>query len=135
MTSLFLIFNHKLTPEQESDAIISLGIKRIIEMPANLKELWEQIPPHLPEIQEYLKPVKDWLVSESEKGDYVLIQGDFGASFIMVNAAFENRLIPVYATTKRESAEERQPDGSVKMIRQFKHQMFRKYCSQTEEKP
>ncbi|QTA92048.1 CRISPR-associated protein Csx20 [Desulfonema magnum] len=126
-TSLFPVFNHQLTPEQESDARTSIGVGEIIALPPDLKELWGQIPPHLSELGDYLEPVKDWLASRAKAGDYVLIQGDFGACYIMVRFAFENRLIPVYATTKREAVEEHQEDGTVKMIHQFRHQIFRKY--------
>ena len=87
-TSLFLIFNHEITPVQESDARDSLGVQQIINMPPDLKELWRQIPPDLPKISAYLKPVKDWLAGQARKNDYVLIQGDFGACFIMVKFAF-----------------------------------------------
>ncbi|QTA92064.1 CRISPR-associated protein Csx20 [Desulfonema magnum] len=130
MKSLFLIFNHQLTREQESDARTSLGVGEIITLPSDLKELWGQIPPHLPELGDYLEPVRDWLAFRAKKGDYVLIQGDFGACFIMVSFAFEKGLIPVYATTKREALEVHQEDGTVKMTHQFRHQIFRKYRSE-----
>lgn len=125
--SLFLIFNHDITPVQESDAYSSLGVQRIIVMPPGLKDLWRQIPPALPKISAYLTPVKDWLSREAEKNDYVLIQGDFGACFIMVNFAFEIGLIPIYSTTQREVSEEHKEDGIVNLSHQFRHRIFRKY--------
>ncbi len=127
MTSLFLIFNHKLTPEQENDAKVSLQINRIAEMPSHLKELWQQIPSDLSEINDYLTPFRDWLHAESVENDYALIQGDFGACFLMVDFAFEIGLIPIYATTRREVLEERLTDGNIKLTHQFRHQRFRKY--------
>ena len=125
--TLFLIFNHQITPDQKRDACTSLKIQNIISMPRNLQEIWGQIPPDQDQISDILEPVKSWLSSKSSPGDYVLIQGDFGACFIMVNAAFEMGLVPVYATTKRAATEELQPDGSLKVTHQFKHQCFRKY--------
>jgi len=127
--SLFLIFNHQLTGAQETDARSTLGVRRIVGLPPDLKKLWEQIPADLPELGGHLKPLKDWLGSETAEGDHVLIQGDFGACFIMVNAAFERGMVPVYATTTREAVEERDPDGSVTVTRRFRHQIFRKYGS------
>ncbi|MEA3280185.1 MAG: CRISPR-associated protein Csx20, partial [Thermodesulfobacteriota bacterium] len=59
--------------------------------------------------------------------DYVLIQGDFGACYIMVRFAFEKGFVPVYSTTRREAVEKQQSDGAVKLVHQFKHQVFRKY--------
>jgi len=63
------------------------------------------------------------------ENDYVLIQGDFGACYIIVNFAFEIGLIPIYSTTRRAAVEKHENDGSVKLIHQFNHQMFRKYGS------
>ncbi len=137
MNSLFLIFNHQITPIQMQDAKDSLGIERIVEMPDALKELWRQIPSDkelwrqipsdLAEIGDYLIPLKEWLLSQAVKGDYVLIQGDFGACFIMVSTAFDMGLIPVYSTTKREAFEEHGEDGAIRLVHQVKHECFRKY--------
>ncbi len=125
--SLFLLFNHRLTPDQEQDAFASIGVRDIVGLPSDIGELWRQIPPELSELGEYLNPIKGWLSSGAAERDYVLIQGDFGACFLMVKFAFEKGLIPVYATTKREAVEEHQPDGSVKMTHRFQHCQFRKY--------
>ena len=125
--SLFLIFNHDITSLQESDARNSLGIGQIICLPPDLKALWRQVPPDLPEISNYLEPVNIWLARQAKKNDYVLIQGDFGVCFIMVNFAFEIGLIPVYSTTDREAAEEYRQNGVVKLMHQFRHRIFRRY--------
>ena len=127
MSNLFLIFNHEITPVQESDARNSLGVEKISDLPQDLKELWRQVPPDLAEISSYLGPVKTWLKSQAAKNDYVLIQGDFGACYIMVNFAFDIGVIPIYSTTAREATEEYDKNGSVRLTHQFKHQAFRKY--------
>ena len=126
-SSLFLIFNHTVTALQEQDARTSLKVKRIVDLPEKLEPVWNQIPPDVPGIAEHLAPIRDWLCENAQPGDYVLIQGDFGACYIMVNFAFEQGLIPVYSTTQREAVEELHPDGSVKLTHNFKHRMFRKY--------
>lgn len=125
--SLFLIFNHEITSVQENDVYRSLGVQQIINMPPDLKDLWRQIPPDLPKISVYLNPVKDWLAGQAKKNDYVLIQGDFGTCYIMVNFAFKIGLIPIYSTTEREAVEEHKEDGTVNLSHQFKHRIFRKY--------
>ena len=125
--SLYLIFNHQITVRQKQDAQESLGVDKIIELPHNLDPLWRQIPPDLESIKNYLKPVKDWLASHSQKNDYILIQGDFGACYIMINFAFEIGLTPVYSTTKREAVEQHGDDGTIKLVHHFKHQIFRRY--------
>jgi hypothetical protein len=125
--SLYLIFNHTITSLQIEDARESLQVDRIIDLPEELKPVWNQIPPDLPGIAEYLAPIQRWLAEHAVKDDYVLIQGDFGACYMMVNFAFQQRLVPVYSTTLREAVEEHGPDGSVRLTHQFKHFIFRKY--------
>jgi len=125
--SLFLIFNHTVTALQEQDARTSLKVQRIVALPENLELVWNQIPPDLPGIAEHLAPIRDWLRDKAQPGDYVLIQGDFGACYIMVNFAFELGLVPVYSTTRREAVENHEPDGTVMLSHQFKHRIFRKY--------
>jgi len=124
---LFLIFNHQITTIQQHDARRSLAVDRITDLPPDLKTMWRQIPPDLAGIDNYLEPIKRWLKKHSSKGDYVLIQGDFGACFIMVNFALEQGLIPFYSTTEREAVEEHGDDGSIRLTHHFKHRIFRRY--------
>ena len=127
MRSLFLLFNHKLTDKQKNDAYSSLGIENIVDMPDKLKVLWRQVPSNLTEIKLYIAPVQNWLDSNSHPGDYTLIQGDFGACYIMIKFSFENNLVPVYSTTAREAVEIHAKDGSVKLIHKFNHVIYREY--------
>lgn len=127
MTTLFLIFNHTFTTIQKEDALISLGVDRIVDMPDDYKKIWRTIPPDLKSIDEYLEPVQAWLRLNSKRGDFVLIQGDFGACYIMVNYAFKIGLIPLYSTTERKFKEEVLKDGSVRLTHQFRHRIFRRY--------
>jgi len=127
MSDLFLIFNHEITSLQEEDARENLGVTRIIDLPPDLKKLWSQVPPDLPEIFSYLEPVMEWLAGHAKQNDFVLIQGDFGACFIMVNFAFKRDLVPVYSTTRREAVEEYGEGGTIKMVHRFKHRKFRRY--------
>jgi hypothetical protein len=126
-TTLFLVFNHQVTHRQEEDARDFLGVEHIVDLPSDLKDLWSQVPSELHEITAYLEPVKKWLKSQAAKNDYVLIQGDFGASYIMVIFAFEIGLVPIYSTTERDVSEEHQNDGTVNLVHQFRHRLFRKY--------
>ena len=124
---LFLLFNHTLTPAQQEDARTSLGVNKIVRLPDELKEIWEAIPPDLSEVVHILDPVKNWLNVSARQGDYVLIQGDFGACYIIVNFAFESGLIPVYSTTQREAVEKVFQDGSINLTHRFNHRIFRRY--------
>ena len=125
--SLFLIFNHILTPDQIQDAEKSLGVNNIIEMPEALKYIWSQISPAPVSIKNILDPIKKWLASSAKPLDYVLIQGDFGASYLLIQFAFSHDLIPIYSTTARQAVESMQPDGRMKVEHLFKHQIFRRY--------
>jgi hypothetical protein len=81
----------------------------------------------LPSLQGYLEPIRKWFESVATPGDHVLIQGDFGATCLMVAFAAGIGCVPVYSTTLREAAEELQPDGSVQLRHRFRHVRFRKY--------
>ena len=124
---LFLIFNHEITKEQVENAQNKHGITDFLEMPHELKEIWKQIPADDEHIAGYLEPVKKWVLSQAGKNDFLLVQGDFGATYLMVDFAFTHGLIPVYSTTARQAAEFRQPDGSLKTEHVFRHRIFRKY--------
>jgi hypothetical protein len=124
---MFLLFNHRLTPAQESDAYASLGVECIVNLPADLKALWSNIPAELKEIYDYLEPLRKWLSSQARPGDYALIQGDFGACYLMVSHAFDLGLIPVYSTTCREVTERLLPDGKAELTHLFSHRIYRRY--------
>ncbi|MBI4766069.1 MAG: hypothetical protein HY787_15970 [Deltaproteobacteria bacterium] len=127
MATLFLIFNHQFSSEHEADAHLSLGVTKSAPLPTQLQELWRSIPPILPALQNYLGPFRSWTASLVAEGDYVLIQGDFGACYLLARFALNQGLIPVYSTTQREAEEEVLPDGTVRLIHLFGHQIFRRY--------
>jgi hypothetical protein len=127
--ALLLLFNHTLTPDQETDARATLSVSRIIDPPEDIRDLWANVPPDIPGLDGYLEPVRSWLTSQAggRQGDYLLVQGDFGATYLMVRFALGLGLVPVYATTRRCAEEELQPDGTVRLIHRFKHVRYRKY--------
>ena len=88
--------------------------------------IWQNIPPENEKISDLLDEIKKLILKDAKKGDLILVQGDFGATYIMVNFAFQNGLVPIYATSKREVKEKRENDQVV-TIRTFKHIRFRKY--------
>lgn len=126
LRKLFLIFNHKLTDEQKSSAFHTLKVDEIIYLPDDLQEIWSNIPPE-GDLTEEIKKVINWLNGNSSKGDYVLVQGDFGATFYLVDYSLKMGLIPVYATSKRTVLEEKDEHGVTKKVSIFKHVEFRRY--------
>jgi len=127
MKKMFLLFSHTLTPEQQEDAKVSLGITKFVPFSREIIKLWSNVPPGLESLNNYLEPIFACLKDNASSGDYVLVQGDFGATYHMVNFAKSLELIPVYATTERKSVEEIQQDGTVKKTSLFEHKRFRRY--------
>ncbi len=127
MPSLIVLFNHTLTPAQEADARASLGATRITGPPEGIRKIWSRVPPEPEGIAGYLAPVFDWLAGAARPGDFVLVQGEFGATFQVVRFCFERGLVPVYSTTRRVAQEEHLADGSVAVRHVFSHVRFRRY--------
>jgi len=126
MPKMLLLFSHELTDQQIKDARKKLGINSFVDLPEELKDRWTKIPAGLPTIKEYLMPVIEWIKQYSEPNDYILIQGDFGATYYVIRYAFKNDLFPVYSTTKRISKESRNKDTII-TEKVFKHVRYRKY--------
>jgi hypothetical protein len=126
LPDLYLLFSHELTEQQKREAYAELEVGEIHYLPDDLKGLWSQIPPELPEVAGYLQPIQEWLSNQIREGDYLLIQGDFGATFLMVQWAFDRNCVPIYATTRRRAIEVRN-DQEIITSRVFEHVMFRLY--------
>ena len=126
MTNLFLLFSHQLTDEQRQDAEKNLGIDNFVYLPENLQQKWSNIPADEQQLKGLMKPFKEWLIKNAVDNDYVLIQGDFGATFIMVQWSFQNDLNPIYSTTVRNTVE-KHTNNEIKLQKRFKHVLYRKY--------
>ena len=127
MPKLYLVFNHTFTLSQQESARNELGTETIIEPPLELRRRWANVPPETPSLRPWLQPLSDWLIEHAQPGDFVLIQGDFGACYLLVCFALEHDMVPVYATTERHAREERLDDGRVKLEHTFDHVRFRRY--------
>ncbi len=125
--NLLLLFNHTLTPAQEADARASLRVSALVPPPDHIRKLWANLPPESETLAPFLDPVERWIEEVAKPGDVILIQGDFGATCLMVQRSLKMGLIPVYSTTERQAVEELQPDGSVKLTHHFRHRRFRRY--------
>jgi len=67
------------------------------------------------------------LQNRGEKENFCLIQGDFGATFYLVSWCFKNGFVPIYLTTKRVAKEVVRSDGTVELLKVFRHGRFRRY--------
>jgi len=125
--NMFLLFSHQLSPEQKTSARKKWGVTDIVAMPEPLRKIWSQIPPKPSGIGNDLSPIKHWLNDNGQAGDLALIQGDFGATYLMVTHTLTLGLIPIYATTNRQACEKIRPDGSIVMEHIFRFHRFRIY--------
>lgn len=126
LSKLFLLFSHAITNKQKKDAETNLNINKIVHLPDELQHKWSNIPANLNSLKEYIQPFKNWLKNNAGQKDYILIQGDFGAVYLIVNWAKKNDLKPIYSTTERISKEQ-VVKGKVKSVKIFEHNRFRKY--------
>lgn len=126
MKKMFLLFSHTLTPIQKSSAKKILEITEFVSLPKELQAIWSNIPPDVEDLQAYLKPIKDYLKDSVNSNDIILIQGDFGAGYSMINYVKTLGLQAYYATTKR-NVEEKEIDGKILKRSIFEHVMFREY--------
>lgn len=124
--NFLLVFSHTLTKTQLKDAK-SMGITKFIYLPEDLQNIWSNIcaEGNLP-ISD-LERIVEWINLNSNRGDFVLVQGDFGATYYIVNKCFEMGLVPVYSTTKRIASEENISESKVGKQSIFEHVSFRKY--------
>ena len=127
MKKIFLLFSHKLTNEQIQELKGRFKIEKIINLSSDLQSLWSNFPPENNFPKKIADKFIEYLQNNSQKEDFVLVQGEFGLVFYIVDWCLKNNRIPIYSTTKRIFKEENQPDGSIKNIHIFKHVNFRKY--------
>ena len=123
----FLIFSHQLTQQQRADLHNNWQVREVIYLPPELASVWSGIPPDAVELKPLLRSIVSWLRAAANPRDLVLIQGDFGATYILVEECLRLNLIPVYSTTKRTLRENALPNGDIRQERFFKHVLFRVY--------
>jgi hypothetical protein len=126
MKKMFLLFSHKLTDAQIDDAKKSLQVQEFVYLPDQLQYLWSNIPPNITNLNKYLRPLEKFVLENANIHDYLLIQGDFGGVYNMVNFSKKNNLIPVHSTTTR-NVQEKTVNGKVEKFSVFEHIIFREY--------
>ena len=123
---MFLLFSHDMTPTQREDAKNTFGIVEFVELPNKLQFLWSNIPADLDDIGVYLEPLKAYILKIAQPNDYLLVQGDFGGTYNMVNFSKIHDFVSVYATTNRNVIEKKEGNTIVKKSI-FEHVKFREY--------
>lgn len=123
MKKLFVLLNHSLLPEQFQEAQVRFGVTHVVTLS---NDTWLGIDPYPATIAHQLEPYKNRLLIEACDGDYLLVQGDFGATFTMATFAKKNGIIPIYATTERKATQVIE-NNRVITRREFGHVQFREY--------
>jgi len=121
-----LIFNHTLTQRQIEDAKGSFGIEEMVPLPEDMQSLWSNLPPDMERLVPYLDPLLSYIDHHVTADDVALVQGDFGATCLVVRQIKARGAIAVYATTRR-SGVEKHIDGKVVKTSIFEHVRFREY--------
>ncbi len=125
MSKAYCLLNHELTQNQISELEAKYKITNITYPSEELSKTWSQIPVTEQLDLSVINSVIGWLAA-ADKDDVLIVQGEFGSTFMIVDFALKNKIIPLYAVTKRVAAEQR--DGEI-VSRQyiFEHVCFRKY--------
>lgn len=108
---------HAATTDQVAAGVVEPADKKAVQALITFDEL--------PTSQEILRRADRLAVMASESSHKKALIG--GAPFFMgplEDALWSYGVEPVYAFSKRESADEKQPDGSVKKIQVFRHAGF-----------
>ncbi len=124
MPRTFCLLNHQLTQRQVEELARVYHSEETILPDGELSGLWAQINPEH-DVDPLVGRVVSWLESARE-GDLLVVQGEFGATFRLVDYALKRGLVPLYATTRRVAREAR--DGE-RVHREyiFEHVRFKKY--------
>ena len=125
MSQAFCLLNHELTQNQIKELKVEFDVSQIIYPSKELSQLWSQIPPSKRTDKTIINKIIPML-EFAKKDDVLIVQGDFASTFMIVDFALKNELIPICATTKRIAKESRQGEV-VKREYIFEHVCFRKY--------
>lgn len=127
MAKMIILLNHELSDSQRQEIAAELSPDSLLLPPLELAELWQNITPQADSLTDLLEPICLWLQEVARKDDFLLVQGEAGSTYYIVDHAFDLGLVPLHATTRRCISEQRLPDGSTETIRNFEHCLFRKY--------
>lgn len=119
------LISHQILPEQEKELKNRFEIVEIKFLPENLQQIWSNV---LYDDKYYtnLNEMIDYMLSILNEEDYVIVQGNWGYVYKLVEEAKKNKIIPLYAFSVRDSSEDI-INGEVVKITKFKHQCFVEY--------
>lgn len=122
------ILSHELLNSQVDELKSTWNVEKIITLPEKLKSAWSNVNPNddLEDDFNLVYKLKTFILENTNQEDYVIVQGEWGMTFTIVNMCFELNRVPIYATTQRKT-KETVKDGQVHSEKVFEHIRFRKY--------
>ena len=123
MSRVFCLMNHSLTQKQIAELTDVYKCKEIVYPDETVSSMWSQV--NSTNEKDVIQSVIFWLKAAKD-GDYLIIQGEFGLTFTLVDYALKEKLIPIYATSKRIAKESRVGE-TVHREYIFEHICFKKY--------
>lgn len=119
---IYLLFSHKLTKEQEEELKKKWSCSQYIYLPEDLQKRWSNIRNDEKEEEIF----KHYLSKNVTPKDFVLIQGEWGISYRMVNYTKEIGATALYSYSERKSTEYKE-NGYIVKTAIFKHICFLPY--------
>jgi len=121
----YILLNHTLTTNQTQELKEKFGVSDIILPPQEISDLWQQIPTDAEINKKLLNPILNWLLT-TKHGDILVIQGEFGASFAIIDWALSRGLTVLHSVTERMATESRSGEV-VQRSYVFEHVRFREF--------
>lgn len=127
MFNLYTLLNHQLTTEQHNNIISFFNSEAVITSPpAVVSDYWCNVNPNGSLSDTGISTVFDWLKTIS-KDSAIIVQGEYGATYMVVDWCIKNGIAVYYITTNRNADEQTNTDGSSTITRIFRHAGLRKY--------
>lgn len=124
---VFCLLNHTLTQNQEYEIDLLFHTQQIIYPQQSIKELWSNLPVTKLISKKHIDTIIEWLNEHNaHKGDAIIIQGEFGHTFALIDYLLKKEMIPLHAVTKRVATEKYNGE-KVERHYIFEHQCFREY--------
>lgn len=95
------IINHELTDRQVEE--IRRAGYEIVVIPQEIKELWRQVD--IP-VSKHITPIIEYIKENVDSNDAVLVQGHFGATYLVVNEVKRLGAKAIYAHSVRDNKRE-----------------------------
>jgi len=127
MAQMILLFSHELTSEQEMEARERFHCTDFVYLPEELQRIWSGVTACSEDISSTADMFIEWLADVTVPGDFCLVQGDFGMTFMLVDWALKHGREPVYSSTERVFETHTAGDGTIVNTHRFRHVRFRHY--------